>query len=156
MYNVVLYADLRALKARIQKGPRSSDHLATLLSEGNLPVALLFRYDQGISAGRRKEFNEQALERCWPAPGFDPEHPGYKAFASHFKEPILRGGEFQVWIQKGVMSLRTGQGPLDHVAYPELCRAFLACYLTDTRLPGELRTLREELLQDLPRRLKKP
>lgn len=156
MYTVALYADLRAVKQRTRAGQRSHDRIAALLREGELPVALVFRYEQGISADRRKEFNQLALEQCWPSQDFHPDHPGYRAFESHFKDPILRGGEFQVWIQRGVMSLRTSGGPVDRVVYPDLCRAFLACYLSETNLPGETRTLRDELLQDLGKRLESP
>lgn len=156
MYTVALYADLKAIKQRTKAGQRSHDRVAALLREGELPVALVFRYEQGISAERRKEFNQQALEQCWPNQDFHPYHPGYRAFENHFKDPIQRGGVFQVWIQRGVMSLRTSDGPVDRVAYSDLCRAFLACYLSETNLPGETRTLRDELLQDLGKRLESP
>ena len=156
MYTVALYADLKAIKHRLKANLRSSDRVAALLREGELPVALIFRYEQGISAERRKEFNKQALEQCWPNPEFNPDSTGYRSFENHFKDPIQRGGEFQVWIQRGVMSLRTSGGPVDRVTYPDLCRAFLACYLSETNLPGETRTLREELLQDLGKQLESP
>lgn len=156
MYTVALYADVQVLKQRARPGFPSSDQVAALLREGELPVALIFNYDQGISAERRREFNQQALARCWSGSAFDPENPGYQAFASHFKDPISKGQTFQVWIRKGVIHLRTDAGPVDRVAYPDLCRAFLACYLTDTPLPGEGRTLRDELLQEMPRLFGQP
>jgi hypothetical protein len=155
-YTVALYADLSALKRRSAGELRGTDKVASLLREGDLPVSLVLSYHQSISAERRREFNQQALERCWPGPGFDPQSAGYRAFATHFKDPIQRGGVFQVWIQKGVISMRTANGPVDRVAYPELCRAFLACYLSETNLPGETRTLRDELLQELSQRLQQP
>jgi len=153
-YRLMLYVDIKGLRARLGPKTKNPELLAQALASGQVHHAYITRFERGVGRARRMEFLLENLKKSWPTQNFDPESPTLRQFSLFFDQPLNKLDETEVWIgPKGSITTRMAGGPPHETRDPILASAFAATYFGEACMD---QAMKQELLSRLLPLLESP